>query len=260
MTPQTIGYHLRRSGFWHNVCVVDSLPSSIDELKAQADHGATEGSVVLALTQTRARGRAGRSWQAPRGGVWLSALLRPNFAAEHAGCVSVLVAVALAEAFAAAFGLPVKVKWPNDLWLERKKLSGILIDLSTRGPQIDYMIVSVGTNVNNVLPKHTPVEATSLSEALGRPLPLERVAAVVLDALADGYEAFLRGGFQPFIERFEALSALGKVISFERDGNVVTAHVVGLNGEGKLVVQTAHGQQLLAAEEVHLEANEGSIA
>jgi len=255
MNPDTVRRALQRPDFWKDLRVYDTLPSSIDTLKALAERGAKQGSAVVALAQTEARGRAGRVWQAPRGGVWLSALFRPAFSAERAGCVSVLVAVVLAEYFEAAFDLPVQVKWPNDLWLDGKKLSGILIDLSTQGNRIEHLIASVGTNVNNDLPQDTAIPATSLAQALGCPQPLERVAAVVLDALAHGYQTFLEKGFTPFIERFEARSALGEIVSFEREGSWVTAGVIGLCDDGKLAVQTLWGQQRLAAEDVHLAAS-----
>ncbi len=260
MNPQTIRQTLCRSDFWQDIQIYEELSSSIDTLKQQADDGAPQGTAVFPLAQTSARGRSGRAWSAPPGGVWFSGLLRPTFKLEQAGCMSVLVAISVANAYRKKFGLSVQVKWPNDLWIDSRKLSGLLIDLSSKDQQIDWMIVSIGTNVNNPLPTNAKIPPVSLSEALGHPLELEDVAATVLDALADGYEQFLREGFTPFIEQWEELSALPEVIHFERNGEVCTASVIGLSEDGKLVVSSVLGQEYLAAEEVHLQKPQGSLS
>jgi biotin-(acetyl-CoA carboxylase) ligase len=87
---------------------------------------------------------------------------------------------------------------------------------------------------------------------LGHDLALEEVAAVLLNSLEDGYHTFTSQGFSPFIERWERVSALTDVISFERNGQPYTASVTGLNDDGKLIVNTTLGQEFLAAEEVSL--------
>jgi len=260
MDLKKIRQTMRRSDFWTDIQIYDELPSSIDTLKQLADAGAPQGTAVIPLTQPSARGRSGRSWSAPHGGVWFSGLLRPQFKLEQSGCMSVLVAVCVANAYREKFELPVTVKWPNDLWIEGRKLSGLLIDLSSKDQQIDWMIVSIGTNVNNPLPENAKIPPISLSEALGHSLELEDVAATVMDALVDGYEQFLREGFAPFIEQWERLSALPDVIHYERNGEVFTASVVGLSEDGKLVVINNLGQEYLAAEEVHLQKPQGSLS
>lgn len=260
MDSQKIRQSLRRSDFWTDIQIYDELSSSIDTLKQLADDGAPQGTAVVPLAQTSGRGRSGRAWSAPPGGVWFSGLLRPAFNLEQAGCMSVLVAVSVAQAYRKKFGLPVQVKWPNDLWIDEKKLSGLLIDLSSKDQAIDWMIASIGTNVNNPLPTDAKIPPISLSEALGHSLELEDVAATVMDALADGYEQFLQEGFAPFIEQWERLSALPDVVHFERNGEVQTASVVGLSEDGKLVVNNGYEQEYLAAEEVHLQRPQGSVS
>lgn len=252
MNPETIRQTLRRSDFWRDIRIYAELASSIDTLKTLADEGAAQGTVVIALEQTAARGRSGRSWSSPRGGLWLSVLLRPTFDLGQAGCVSVFTAVALAQALGQRYGLPLQVKWPNDVWVRGKKMIGILLDLSTKGQNIDWMIVSAGVNVNNALPIDARIPPTSLSQELGQALSLEEVAATVLDALVENYQTFLREGFQSFIGQWQTMSALGEVISYEKNGKQLTAGVVGLGEDGTLVVQTLWGQEFLAAEEVRL--------
>lgn len=258
MTPQTIRQHVQRPGFWQDIQVFDALPSSIDALKAQADDGAAQGTAVVALAQTAGRGRLGNAWSSPCGGVWLSALLRPALGPQRAGCMSVAAGVAIAQALSKAFEIPVQVKWPNDLWVRGKKLGGVLVELSTRAQHIEWMIVSVGINVNNPLPAGVRIPPTSLGRELARRVPLEVVAAAALDGIASGFCKLEQEGFDPFIDAWERLSALGDTIEFERGGRRTTASVVGLSDDGKLVVNTPAGSEYLAAEDIHLQPLQGS--
>lgn len=250
MTPQAIRAALARPDFWPELEVVARVGSVIDGLKARAEAGAPSGAALIALEQTAGRGRTGRHWASPRGGLWLGTLLRPPFPLAQAGCVSVLAAVAVARALRARYRLAVEVKWPNDLWVRGRKLCGVLVELSSCGEAISWMVVGLGLNVANPLPDGVRVTPTSLARELGTPPPLEHVAALVLNALAEGYEAFCAHGFGPVAEQWAALSALGEVVAFERGGRTVVASVVGLDEQGRLVVNTGLAQEPLAAEEV----------
>lgn len=97
----------------------EALGSTNDYLKQIAESGAPEGTVVIAEEQTAGKGRLGRSWDSPEGGAWFSVLLKPPIPVEQAGWVSLLIAVSLARALRERWGVPVGVKWPNDLYVMR---------------------------------------------------------------------------------------------------------------------------------------------
>ena len=101
-------YHIER---------FSSLGSTNEYLKQLAESGAPEGTVVIAREQTAGRGRFGRRWLSPKGGAWFSLLLRPPIPVEQAGCIAILIAVSLARALREGWGVPVGVKWPNDLYV-----------------------------------------------------------------------------------------------------------------------------------------------
>lgn len=250
MTPAAIRRHLRRPDAWPRLQVCPCVGSTNAVLKGRA--GAAAGTVLIALEQRAGRGRAGRSWLSPRGGLWLSALVPPVGPSEQASCLAPVTGLSLAEGLAEGYGLPVQVKWPNDLWLHRRKLGGILIELSSRGARLDPLVVGVGINVNNPLPAEVVPPPISLRQALGRALPLEEVAARVLDALAAGLERFRREGFEPFRERWARWSALEGRIAFRRDGQWHAGRVLALDELGRLVVETEAGPVRLTAEDVHL--------
>jgi len=231
----------------------DEAGSTMDLLRLRAEAGAPEGTAVLAGRQTSGRGRRGRSWESPEGGLWFSLLLRPAIEPRLAGCISVSIALSSAQALRERYRLPVLVKWPNDLILEGRKLGGILIELATRGERIDWLIVGLGLNVNNPLPEGARIPPISLSEALGGPVELEGVFVVVFRGIARGYLGFLREGFGPVRARWAQLSALEDGIWVERYGERFRAEVKGLSEEGKLIVERGGRLEELAAEEVTVE-------
>ncbi|SMH71022.1 biotin--[acetyl-CoA-carboxylase] ligase [Candidatus Nitrosotalea okcheonensis] len=104
------------------------------------------GSVVIAQRQTQGRGRLDRRWISPKGGIWMSILLRPNFEPSYASLFPMLTSLALAVSIEEILKIKTELKWPNDLTLKGKKVAGILIDASIESNKIDYIIIGVGIN------------------------------------------------------------------------------------------------------------------
>ena len=104
------------------------------------------GALVIAERQTKGRGRLNRKWVSPKGGIWLSVLLRPNFEISQASLFPILTSLALSIAIEKILKLKPKLKWPNDITLNSKKVAGILIDASIESNKIDYLVIGVGIN------------------------------------------------------------------------------------------------------------------
>ncbi len=104
------------------------------------------GSIVIAEKQTRGRGRLNRKWVSPKGGIWLSILLKPNFEVSRVSLFPMITSLALAKAIEKILKLRPRLKWPNDVTLHSKKVAGILIDASIETNKIDYLIIGVGIN------------------------------------------------------------------------------------------------------------------
>lgn len=228
------------------------LGSTNDYLKARAQSGAPEGTVIIAKEQTAGKGRLGRSWTSPQGGAWFSLLLRPPIPAEQAGCISILIAVSLAQAIQERWKVPTGVKWPNDLYARDRKLGGILIELNSYSDKIEWLIAGIGVNVNNEPPIQTRVPATSLSRELGKAINLEEFFDVALDAIARDYERFLLEGFEFVRKEWQKLSVLPQRIEVESDTERFDADVLGLSPLGKLIVRTRERVRELTSEEVTL--------
>ena len=222
-----------------------SLPSTNDRAKELAAAGATHGTSVLAWRQTRGRGRLGREWSSPAGGLWLSLILRPPLSPAEVPRLTLVSAVAVAEAVEQATGLRPSIKWPNDLLLDGRKVCGILTELSAEADRVAYVVVGIGLNANlgaGQLPAQAATPATSLQLALGRKVPLPSLAATVLDRLGEWYSRFLAEGFDPVRSRWVERSAtLGRFVTASLPGGAISGTAVDLAEDGALVVRLADG-------------------
>lgn len=164
-----------------------SVPSGMDVAHALAAAGASAGTIVLADEQTAGRGRAGRRWTShPGQGLWLVLLERPNDAAALT-VLSLRLGIAAAAVLDRFAGAPVQLKWPNDLYLDGRKLAGILVEARWREGRPDWVAVGFGLNV--VRPADVPTAAgllagTSRVEVLEELLPALRAAAAARGALS----------------------------------------------------------------------------
>ncbi len=203
-----------------------------------------EGTTVVALRLTGAKGRLGRAWFAPPGGLWFSLALYDDFGPETRAWLPLLIGCALAEGVR-FFGVPARVKWVNDLLVAGKKLAGVLTEQEVfRGER--WSLVGIGLNVNNPLPPDLP--AISLREILGHPLPLPEVFGRVAACLAKYYGIFraaevryLAGESLPFKRIFSLFSDTpGRTVVFGQDlqqeaGEI--AQVLEIDEKGRLVLQ-----------------------
>lgn len=140
-----------------------SLGSTLDEIHARGREGAPAGSVVIAEVQTAGRGRDGRTWRSPAGGLWLGVLLRP--AAADLGVYAIRAGLAVADAVDRVIGGPrAKLKWPNDVVLDDRKLAGILCEGRWLGESLQWLALGIGCNVTNPVPADVADRATRLAD------------------------------------------------------------------------------------------------
>ena len=145
--------------------VFRTLDSALDTVHELGSQGAPAASVVIAEEQTAGRGRDGRTWHSPPGGVWLGLLLRPSRA--ELGVLSVRVGLAVADAVDALLGRPeTRLKWPNDVLLGERKLAGILCEGRWHGDALQWLGLGVGINVCNAIPREVARRAVALVEWL----------------------------------------------------------------------------------------------
>lgn len=241
--------------------------STNDDARALARAGAPEGTVVLARVQTGGRGRLGRSWESPDGGVYLSVVLRPPLALQEAGPLPLVVGIGVAaglEALGAAVGL----KWPNDVLVmgptgaPEGKVAGILLESMAEGERIAWVVAGIGVDVRR--PERPTPGAAYLADLLDPAPGRAAVAAAVLDGVSAAYRDFvahgfagspLAGGQRSLAARWDERSVLrGREVEVrDMRGDVVAAGAAtGVDADGRLLVERDGAVSAVAAGEVTL--------
>ncbi|MFO8090530.1 MAG: biotin--[acetyl-CoA-carboxylase] ligase [Desulfatiglandaceae bacterium] len=214
--------------------------------KALAAKGATEGALVVAGSQKEGRGRKGRTWFSPPGlGLYASLVLRPQLPPSEAFTFSLLSALAVADGIASLDDrLHPVVKWPNDVLIESRKVSGILIELATEADLLDYVILGFGINVNTEsFPPGLRTEPTSLLLETGRPIRRSVVLEAVLKQIERQYERFLENGSDPIVSEWRKRCDIeGRLISVERLDTVVKGTVKSVDRDGSLILEDNEGR------------------
>ena len=228
--------------------LLDRTDSTNREAALLALGGAPEGAVVVASEQTAGRGRTGRPWVSPAGvGVYVSLVLRPRLAPQAAPLVTLLTAVAVAEAVAEVTGLAPRAKWPNDVLLHGRKVSGNLTEVSTVADVVSHVVTGAGINVNTRvedLPEDLREKATSLAIELGRPVSRVDVLRAFLERAEHWYAALREGDPGPVIARWKELSAIvGTPLRVGTPHGVVEGLVADVDPDGLLRLVDAGGRE-----------------
>ncbi|MCX6910748.1 MAG: biotin--[acetyl-CoA-carboxylase] ligase, partial [Verrucomicrobia bacterium] len=169
---EDIQHRLGKTVIGRQVLVYEKTASTNDFVEKLALDGAAEGVVVFAESQTRGRGRMGRSWASPRGkGLWFSTLLRPKLSLSSVARLTIAASVAIVRAIREQTGLAAEIKWPNDIFIAGRKCAGILAELRTELDAIKFVILGIGLDVNcdaGDFPPEVRKTATSLKMELAK--------------------------------------------------------------------------------------------
>ncbi len=232
-----------------DVCYRPSIDSTNALAVEMARKGAAEGTVVVADRQILGRGRLGRSWVSPAGcNLYVSILLRPPMAPAAIPQITLMTAVSLQAVLSQSAALPVRIKWPNDLWVGKRKIGGILTEMASEMDQIRYVVVGFGVNVNltaDALPEQLQHTATSLSLETGRTWPRVPLLRSILRALDEDYASFCREGFAPFRSRFiQESMTLGRRIRVRTPEGETAGRALDITEQGALRIRRDDGSTL----------------
>ena len=232
---------LRDCAVGHDIHLHDTLESTMDEAKSLAEHGAAEGTVVIAEEQRAGRGRFERSWVSEPGkDLLFSVVFRPT--AAQAPYVNMAAALAVRATVSEHTGLDTTIKWPNDVKLEGRKVSGILVESTVSRTSIEYTVLGVGLNVNSNpagIPEIAPV-ATSMYREAGRPFDRSEVLIRVLRDL-DSRLARIRAGHSLRAEWASHLETIGQRVIVRWRNNTDEGIATGVDEMGSLILTKADG-------------------
>jgi BirA family biotin operon repressor/biotin-[acetyl-CoA-carboxylase] ligase len=218
---------------------VDSTNLTAMDL-AQKD--APEGTVVLAEEQLHGRGRGDRFWHSPVGvGIYCSFVLRPELSPAKTMLLTLMTAVAIAKAVAVETNLSPRIKWPNDILINDKKVAGILLESKVGATGVEHTIIGFGINVNHTpadLPQELLLAASSLFIELGEPVDRSKLLTKILAEVEDLYERLQQGDLALIHKEWRRLSAtLGRHVRILQRGELTEGTAVDVTEEGALLVR-----------------------
>jgi BirA family biotin operon repressor/biotin-[acetyl-CoA-carboxylase] ligase len=218
-----------------------------------ASRGVPDGTLIRAETQEEGRGRRGRGWYSPIGGLWFSVILRPESTELPVSLLPLAAGISVARTLRRLFRLEATLKWPNDVTIRGRKVAGVLSEASTNASG-HWVVIGFGVNVNNpvdCLALELRAEATSIVDEIGSNVNVDWLMREILRDFASVYSKVLRGDSSAVIAEWRTLSdMLGQHIIVQEGERSFAAVAVDLDPEGALIVETQDGTvcRLLSAD------------
>ena len=236
--------------------------STNQEARALAEAGAPEGFIVIAETQGDGRGRRGRVWVSPEGGLWLTIILRPKIPPNYASIITLLTGVVVAKTIRETTKLAATVKWPNDIRIHDKKVCGILTEIKTEPESINYILLGLGINTNiaiNEFPKELQNTVTSIQEELNHEIDTINFLQQLLIEFEQEYLSFSHKHSSRIPEILktwrEYSDTLGRNVKIQTVTGEITGFAKDISNDGALIIVTEQGKQhrIIAGDCIYLE-------
>ena len=229
-----------------NLYVFNEVASTNTVAKFLAMNDVENGSVVISEKQTAARGRLGKAWESPLGGIWLSVILHPHVDFSKLPLITLATGVAVAKSLERIGIENAEIKWPNDIMIHDKKVCGILTEAVTKFNIIENVIVGVGIDVNidiSEFPEELQDGTTTISNELNKKEDENTLIRVFLEEFEKIGEVFLEDGIEEILKEWRKRSyTIGKIVEVRAPFNkYYDAYVVGIGKEGALIVEKIDG-------------------
>ena len=240
--PSEIERGLNTKFVGRKVYYFDNVSSTMDIAMQLAAKGAAQGTIVLAESQSKGRGRLNRGWISPKyKGIYLSLILRPDILPNDAPILTLLAAVSACEAIKDSCGIDCYIKWPNDILVNNKKLGGILTELNAEMDEIHYAIVGIGLNINTDK-KNLLSGAVSLKELKGESVNRLQVLQSMLRHIESNYLLFQKKGGGAIIDKWRRFSdTLHRHVRIVSHKEQIEGQAVDIDKDGGLLVREQSG-------------------
>ena len=209
-------------------------------------HDVKNGTVVISEKQTEAKGRSGKTWESPLGGVWLSIILKPNVDQSKFPLITLATGVAVAKTLEKVGVENPEIKWPNDIMINGKKVCGILTEAVAKFNTVENVIIGVGIDANldaSQLPKELQPGTTTLKEELKREGNDNTLIRIFLEEFEKISEIFNNEGYEDILKEWRKRSySIGKIVEVREPFNTYyDGYVIGISKEGALIVEKIDG-------------------
>lgn len=252
--PAEVSHGLKTRLLGKEICYFESAYSTMDVAGELGAKGYPEGTIVVAETQTKGRGRMGRFWSSPKyKGIYFSLLIRPRILPNATPVLTLLAAVSVCEAVKEVTGLEAKIKWPNDIMLGNRKLGGILTELNAETDTTHFVVIGIGINVNNDK-RHLVEGAVSLREEKKEEVSRLRLLQEMLVRLEHNYSLFQGKGGEAIVSLWRLYSStLGRRVKVVLQKAHLEGEAVGIEADGGLLVRRDCGltEKVMAGDVVY---------
>jgi BirA family biotin operon repressor/biotin-[acetyl-CoA-carboxylase] ligase len=226
----------------------DTLDSTNAKAYQLALDGAQEGEVVIAESQEKGKGRLGRQWFSPPFlNLYLSVILRPNISPHQASLITLMAAVATADAIREFSGLRPLIKWPNDILLRDRKVAGLLNEIHSEMDCIHFVILGIGVNLNmdeKAFSKEIQAVATSLRIEMGQTVSRKVFLQFFLQELERWYSIFINEGSAAILKAWRDWADLkGRGIKITSFGETLAGTAIDVDSDGALILETEDGKR-----------------
>jgi BirA family biotin operon repressor/biotin-[acetyl-CoA-carboxylase] ligase len=234
---------LRTNRFGKSIYVFNELASTQDYANALPINESVHGTIVIARKQNVGKGRIGRSWISPEGGLWMSIVIRPDFSVDNIIFTQFIAALAVADAIQQATNIRSRLKWPNDVLINEKKVCGILVDVNLEGKD-KKIVMGLGLNaniesslINNNLTADT-TKATTLKEEYGNDIDLVYLTKSIVDRIEYYYNFLSSGKALEIVELWKQNSDMFGRRAIVYDGiEKIMGEVVDIDQDGSLIMK-----------------------
>jgi len=249
LLPQEIQRGLSTKYIGKEVYYFPELKSTNIIAKEKALHraeGINEGTLIIAERQSAGKGRLGREWFSPAGGIWFSIILYPQLSPSYISRITLMTAVAVVQAIKVCTQIESQIKWPNDVLISEKKVCGILTEMSAELDIINWVVVGIGINANidiRDFPKDIQKNTTSLKETSGKEISRVKLIRIFLQEFEKYYEKLKKKGFPSILREWKFYShTLGKKIRVDIGEKIITGEAIDINESGALVLKKEDGE------------------
>lgn len=243
--PEEISKNLKTEFLGQEIHLFHEVDSTNNVAQELASAGAPEGTLVIAASQRSGKGRRGKEWISPAGGLWMTIILRPDVEANKAPQLTLVTGVVVALTLAQEYGLDVGIKWPNDILIGDKKVCGILTEVKTENEKVDYVLVGIGIDLNvdiGAFPWEMQGSTTSLKAQLGREIDEVELIKRLLEIFETQYNQFQDDNFRDVLNQWRKLSStIGSRVEVHKKGETLYGEAVGVSKDGKLIVELEDG-------------------
>jgi BirA family biotin operon repressor/biotin-[acetyl-CoA-carboxylase] ligase len=232
----------------------DSITSTMDTALQLGLKGASDGTLIIAESQTKGRGRLGRNWFSPKyKGIYISLILRPEALPGSVSILTLLAGVSIVEAVKEFTGISCEIKWPNDIIIRHKKLGGILTELNAEMDKVNFVVIGMGLNVNN--DKSGLISgATSLKEQKKDEVSRVGLLQEILRCTEINYLNWQHKGAKPILDKWREYSmTLGKRVKVYCQSEHIEGEAAGIDADGGLLIRKDSGvvKKVMAGDVVH---------